>query len=423
MKITETDKFIKFISTDPDCFVYNGFLWGEEIVVPHTANLPKESFILLPKNLIPDDEYFASNSEYAEGGMWDNIQERGELKDCSYIFANWSDCKRIIPKYPFSNVDMCMYALKDCKGLVDARNLVFHIKNTDPKMLYVCANCSNMVYAPRFVFYNAKVVRDYMSMYAGCMYLTHASIYWGDGSQDPIAERSACQNTFFKCYNLKNLEFLGKGSPVYLDLSYCKDLSFESLVSLGNSLMPIDTELAEEQGSKHEITLNPHTHKLLKGEVSAMLENPESVTFLNEKVSGVPNNSTATTIIPYFKGMEDIKTIAFDITFNSVSGTNPNGIYAEIYVGNSEAPSFVTTPNLSFMPNVTLSLIPDGSNTPVLSKSDLEKGISINIINGNTELYTVEIANLKVYYPSRADIFTNKGWTIKELERTEDIIM
>lgn len=414
--VTETDKFIKYSTSNPDFVVSNGYLTGEEIIVPLTANIPKESFALIPVDLVPTSAYFATNSEYAEGGIWDSVQNYGDQDDYSYAFANWSASKRIIPKYVIKDVDKCMYALKDCKGLVDARNLVFHIKNDDPNMIYVCANCINMVYAPRFVFYNAPIVRNYMSMYAGCLNLSKVAIYWGDGSTDPIAERTACQNTFFKCHRLQEIEFQGTGSPIHLDLSYCKELKYSSLLSLGESLATLNMDEVVSKNSEHKVTIDPTVCAVFRGELHTGEEDitVENVP-CNAENTEIPDYSTGTQIIPYLDSMERIKELIFDLEIIPQSPqSDSQNFYVNIEKKFGDENAVITTPN-ALSQRVTMSMTG-------CSKEELAEGIKLNLVNFNADC-SVKVTNIHYLYENGEHTITDKGWSLEEVERADVIIM
>lgn len=427
--ITETDKFIKYSTSNPDFVVSNGYLIGDEIVVPTTLNLPKESFALIPTYLIPSDEYFAENSEYAENGMWDSVQNYGNLKDYSYAFANWGACKVIIPKYPLTDIDKCMYALKDCTGLEDGRNLVFHITNENPNMLYVCANCNKMVYAPRFVFYNAPIIRNYMSMYAGCLNLKEVYVHWGYGGTDPIAERNSCQNMFFKCARLEDIHFTGVGSPIHLDLSYSKYIKYSTLLNLAETLANIDTTVASEKNSVHEIMLNPATAAMLRGEIEVTAEDivTENIEDHSESTE-IPDMGMSTQIIPYLDSMEHMTNISFDIEIiPEVEQSTDQNFYVQLYRNFDEGAFFTTTPN-TLNQTVSFSMMSEGflgdDNVWIglFRKEDILSGIRACLINF-TSPCTIKIHNLRYTYHRNDSEITDKGWTIVEQERADNIVM
>lgn len=195
--------------------------------------------------------------------LWDNLQQNGDRTDYSYAFCN-SAYKCLNPQHPIF-AENVMYAFMSCSNLEDVSNILINITAEKPNMMYVCANCNSMTKAPIFNFLNAPIIKTYTSMYAGCYSLISASVYWGDGSQNAVTQRNACQNMFFKCWSLKDIDF-GKeetGSPTGLDLSYSKDLTVESVQSLLSSLKTIPTGSA----GKYVITLATDTVAKLTTEI------------------------------------------------------------------------------------------------------------------------------------------------------------
>lgn len=170
---------------------------------------------------------------------WNNIQQNGERYDYSYAFCN-SSYERLSPPHPIKAAN-AMYMFMGCNFLENASNILIHITSENPNMMYVCANCNSMKKPPLFNFLKVPIVKTYTSMYASCYSLESARVYWGDGTSDPVTQRNACQNMFFKCWNLKEVDFgeENTGSPTKLDMSYCKDLSVESVQSLLASLQTI----------------------------------------------------------------------------------------------------------------------------------------------------------------------------------------
>lgn len=427
--ITETDNFIKYSTSNPDFAVSNGYLTGDEIVVPISSNLPKESFALIPKYLVPSEEYFAENSEYADGGLWDSVQNYGNQKDYSYACANWGASKMIIPKYPLTDIDKCMYALKDCSGLEDGRNLVFHITNENPNMLYVCANCGNMVYAPRFVFYNAPIIKNYMSMYAGCLNLKEVYVHWGDGSTDPIAERTSCQNMFFKCARLEDMYFTGVGSPMYLDLSYSKYIKYSALLSLGKSLAVIDSTEAARKNSVHEITLSATTAAMLRGEI-AVTEDDITVENIEDysESTEIPDMGMSRQIIPYLDSMEYMTNISFEIEIiPEVEQSTDQNFCVQLYRNFNEGVFFTTTPN-TLIQRVSISMMSEGflGDKTIWWKRfedyEIASGIRACLVNF-TAPCTIKIHNLRYTYCRNDGVITSKGWNIVEQERADNIVM
>lgn len=203
------------------------------------------------------DEEFAtvqalSVQSTSEPQFWAEFQHNGSRTDYSYAFANWNS-ESIAPIYGLNNVDKCMYALMNCRELKDGRSITFNITNDNPNMMYVCVNCVNMTNAPQFVFAAAPLVRTYTSMYASCYKLKTATVYWGNGTADPIGDRCHCQNMFFRCYDLETIDFGNEktGSPQYLDLSYASKLSNDSVLSLAKSLFDVSSATS----GSYEITL------------------------------------------------------------------------------------------------------------------------------------------------------------------------
>lgn len=170
---------------------------------------------------------------------WESIQQGGERDDYSYAFCN-SAYTCLNPLYPIK-ADNVMYMFMGCNLLGSANNILIHIESERPNMMYVCANCNSMTRPPIFNFVRAPIVKTYTSMYASCYSLLSANVYWGDGTTDPVTERSACQNMFFKCWALTDIDFgeENTGSPTKLDLSYCKNLKVVSVESLLASLQTI----------------------------------------------------------------------------------------------------------------------------------------------------------------------------------------
>ena len=204
---------------------------------------------------------------------WNNIQQNGERFDYSYAFCN-SWYVYLNPLHPIKT-DNAMYMFMGCNVLKNASNILIHITNENPNMMYVCANCNSMIKAPIFNFVRAPIVKTYTSMYASCYSLESAKVYWGDGTKDPVTERNSCQNMFFKCWKLKDIDFgeENTGSPTKLDLSYCKDLTVDSVVSLQKSLLPIP----EGSYGTYEIVLATETGENLQ------TNHPDILTGFSEK--------------------------------------------------------------------------------------------------------------------------------------------
>lgn len=188
---------------------------------------------------------------------WEDIQHGGERTDYSYAFANWSASK-IEPKYPLNNVNRIQYAFMECGNITELSNLEINITAENPSLMYTFANCYLLKKPPVFTF-AAAVVRTYTAMYAGCVNLTQAEIYLGDGSQNPISIRNTMQNTFLRCAALTELRFTGKGAPFGLDLSYSAGLSYDSLISLKSALM----DVSGATSGNYDIILHPDSYALL----------------------------------------------------------------------------------------------------------------------------------------------------------------
>lgn len=194
---------------------------------------------------------------------WDGLQQNGERTDYSYAFCN-TNYEEINPKYPIT-AEKVMYIFMGCSKLKDASNIVIDITAEKPNMMYACSNCNSMTKAPIFNFLKAPIIKTYTSMYTGCYSLSSVSVYWGDGSCDAVTQRNACQNMFFKCWELTDIDFgdTETGSPTGLDLSYAKGLTVASVQSLLSSLKTIPSGSA----GKYEITLSPETIEKLASEV------------------------------------------------------------------------------------------------------------------------------------------------------------
>lgn len=199
--------------------------------------------------------------------FWEKFQNKGERDDYSYGFANWK-VSIIEPVYPIS-ADRIMYAFMNCTELEDASNIEINITNGNPQMMYVFSNCAKMINAPEMTF-AAAIVKTYISMYAGCQSLEGVKVYWGNGTADPVTQRNSCQNMFFKCYSLKEIDFgtENTGSPLNLDLSYAAELSNASVSSLLNSLQTIP----EGSSGKYEIILATQTVERLNIEAPELLD-------------------------------------------------------------------------------------------------------------------------------------------------------
>ena len=215
-------------------------------------------------------EVFEAGKKSQYNKFWDEFQDNGNRRDYSYAFSN-AAIESLIPKYKIV-ADKIMYAFMGCLKLVDISNFEIEVINSNPNMMYVFANCIKMVKGPKITFI-APIIKTYTSMYAGCQSLVDMSVYWGDGTKDPITQRNSCQNMFFKCYKLKNIDFGAEntGSPLHLDLSYSTELTVESLRSLKNSLIPVDIEKAQTEKSVHEIKISTVTMDKIENEAPELL--------------------------------------------------------------------------------------------------------------------------------------------------------
>ncbi|MBQ3038589.1 MAG: hypothetical protein IJD30_05370 [Clostridia bacterium] len=202
------------------------------------------------------DIAFRDGASQSQSDFWDAFQNNGERTDYSYAFVNWRH-EEISPKHPIY-ADKITYCFMGCENIEDLSNTTITLTAKKPNMMYAFVNCAKLVTPPALIFESCPIVKTYTSMYAGCQSLESVSVYWGDGTQDPITQRSSCQNMFFKCYSLKNVDFGAEetGSPLYLDLSDCTSLTIDSFNSLLTSLKTIDTEQASSENSVHEITVS-----------------------------------------------------------------------------------------------------------------------------------------------------------------------
>ena len=212
------------------------------------------------------DEAFDAGRVDANSEHWDIIQDDGERRDYSYAFANWRASK-ITPKH-IIKAEKIMYAFINCKQLTDCSDIIIEVISSAPQMMYVFTNCVKMIFPPT-INISAAIVKTYISMYAGCQSLESVKVYWGNGTSDPVTQRNSCQNMFFKCYSLKEIDFGAEntGSPLNLDLSYAADLSTASVSSLLNSLQTIP----EGSSGKHEITIASQLYEKIE------TENPELI--------------------------------------------------------------------------------------------------------------------------------------------------
>lgn len=191
------------------------------------------------------------------------LQQNGERTDYSYTFCNTALTHLNMP-YEI-NAENVMYMFMNCTEFIDGSDTTINITSERPTMMYVFSNCNKMTAPPVFNFLNAPIVKTYTSMYSACYKVDNINVYWGDGACDPVTQRNACQNMFYKCWSLKNIDFGGEetGSPLNLDLSYAKELTVDSVNSLLSSLMSIPPE----SSGKYEITLATETYEALTQEI------------------------------------------------------------------------------------------------------------------------------------------------------------
>lgn len=241
----------------PENYIYyNG---ADKAKILFAEEIPKEYVLVdTTKYNISDTVTDGLSEEF-----WNNIQQYGERVDYSYAFCN-SAYTALSPLYPIKATN-AMYMFMNCSVLSDAGNILINITSEKPNMMYVCANCGSMTTAPIFNFINAPIVKTYTSMYASCYNVNNVKVYWGDGSEDAVTQRNACQNMFFKCWNLKDIDFGAEetGSPTKLDLSYSEDLTMASVQSLLSSLKTIPTGSA----GTYEITLSSKTVENLTDDI------------------------------------------------------------------------------------------------------------------------------------------------------------
>lgn len=189
--------------------------------------------------------------------IWGGIQDMGKRKDYSYAFSR-NALTTFNPPYEFNDIANVQYMFLQASNLEDLSHITINITNQNPNLMYMCCNCYKLRKPPMITF-TASVVKTYTAMFANCIQLEECNIYFGDGSQNPISIRNSMQNTFFKCEALKNITFSGKGSPIYLDLSYCKALSYNSLLSLKNALM----DVSGAEAGTYSITVSTESYDLL----------------------------------------------------------------------------------------------------------------------------------------------------------------
>ena len=216
---------------------------------------------------ITKEEYdWLTHKEAVEDPLfWDDFTNTGNRTDYSYAFANWSQSE-IIPSNTL-RADKVVYMFMECKNLMNADKIKVLVKNNNPSMQGFCMGNVKMINSPSVMFRKSDglptpVVRTWVSAYANCVSMESCSIYLGDGTQDPIGMRNSMQNTFVNNKSLKHLTFEGKGSPLYLDLSDCKELSYESMMSLRDSLM----DVSSASSGNYDIKIAAESFALLNDE-------------------------------------------------------------------------------------------------------------------------------------------------------------
>lgn len=238
----------------------NGKIYGASIILAENENL--NNYYEIPSELA--EQIFNTKAAMNEREIeyWNDIQENGKRTDYNYAFFKWNSSD-ILPYYPV-NADSIMYIFMDCKNAKDLSKVVINCTSDSPNLMFICANCFVMEQSPliKFTNPNVSVVKNYISAYANCMALTFVNVWWGDGSQNPVSVRNNCQNMFFKCEALTDIEFTGQGSPLSLDLSYCTGLTKASVLSLYDSLM----DVSEATAGVYKISLHIDTLGLLTDE-------------------------------------------------------------------------------------------------------------------------------------------------------------
>ncbi len=188
--------------------------------------------------------------------------------DFSYAFANTGYTVLPIRNIAATSI---IYMLMNCQKLTTCEDVTITVNSDNPSALYVCANCSNMTVAPTFAFKNSEgdtlvqAVKTWTSAFLNCSAMTSCAVYLGDGTQDPVTTRNMFQNSFKNCFNIQQLAFTGHGSPMYLDLSDCKKLTRESMLSLKNALM----DVSEAESGVYEIKMAEATYNLYTDEEKA----------------------------------------------------------------------------------------------------------------------------------------------------------
>ena len=217
---------------------------------------------------IAKEEYEMIKRQSAEGDMavfYGELTDWGKRSDYSYGFANWA--QSVIDLGSTIIANKVIYMFMCCKNLIDASNINIVVKNSNPSMQGFCMGNLLMIQPPNVVFEtengaSVAATRTWISAYANCAKMQSCCIYLGDGTQDPIAIRNSMQNTFVNCMGLENLIFEGKGSPIYLDLSSCTKLSYESLQSLYEALMDVSSATS----GNYDIKISKNTFDLLSSD-------------------------------------------------------------------------------------------------------------------------------------------------------------
>lgn len=239
----------------------NGVVFGTTIYLadgtdPATFyNITKEEYKLL----------VSQNAESNAADFWDEFTNLGERADYSYAFANWS--QSTINPGAVLIANKAIYMFMNCKNLTDASNIHIIIKNDNPSMQGFCMGSLLMTQPPNIAFKKkdgtaVAVTKTWISAFANCVKMESCCVYLGDGTQNPVTTRNSMQNTFVNCDALKDLIFEGKGSPIYLDLSDCKELSHESMQSLKSALM----DVSEATSGNYDIKISAETAALLSEE-------------------------------------------------------------------------------------------------------------------------------------------------------------
>lgn len=205
--------------------------------------------------------------------LWEDIQQSGLRKDYSYAFANWN-LGSINPKYTDIIADSVIFMFVNSASLTRCDNLNITVKKSNASIQGICQNCPELLIGPHFKFTSSNdtgvvAVRNMISAYAGCEKLTTAYVYWGNGKQDVVKDRTNCQNMFLKCSELTSITFEGSGSPSGLDLSKSSKITKATLQSLAKSL-----QNAKGKTGIFKIKVSADTYNLLTAaEITALFTN------------------------------------------------------------------------------------------------------------------------------------------------------